>query len=97
MRQSGQMPERTLQSRVWSRRLSSLGLSTSVEIKKDVQRGPVNSMSLDPEYGRFLLVGAGDSSIGVYDLEDGKSDPNEPVRRYSRCQELFLIDHRIAT
>lgn len=85
-RQSGQVVEATLQAQVWSRRLSHLGLSTDVEVKKDEQKGPVNCMSLDAVEDRYLLVGAGDSSIGVYDLEDGKKDAYDPV---STCLSHF--------
>lgn len=58
------------------RRLLHVSPSARVEIKNG-QRGPVNHLDLDPYEDRFLLVAAGDATVGLYDMEAMERVPHD--------------------
>lgn len=67
-RAEGQLRPPALEAGVHARRLLHVSPSATVEIKNG-QRGPVNHLDLDPYEDRFLLVAAGDATVGLYDMD----------------------------
>jgi len=61
---------------VHAHRLLHASPSARVEIKNG-QRGPVNHLDLDPYDDRFLLMAAGDATVGLYDMEAMERVPQE--------------------
>jgi len=66
-RAEGRLRPPAFEAGVHARRLRHVSPSARVEIKNG-QRGPVNHLDLDPYEDRFLLVAAGDATVGLYDL-----------------------------
>ncbi|CAH1421978.1 unnamed protein product [Lactuca virosa] len=67
-RQSGKLRPNSFISRIRSNRASSLQLSNHKEIVSP-HRGAINSLQVDLTEGRYLLSGASDASLAVYDIQ----------------------------
>ncbi|KAL7606774.1 hypothetical protein Lser_V15G19089 [Lactuca serriola] len=67
-RQSGKLRPNSFISRIRSNRASSLQLSNHKEIVSP-HRGAINSLQVDLTEGRYLLSGASDASLSVYDIQ----------------------------
>lgn len=75
-RAEGRLRPPAFEAGVHSRRLLHVSPSARVEIKNG-QRGPVNHMDLDPYEDRFLLVAAGDATVGLYDMDAMERVPQD--------------------
>lgn len=67
-RQSGKLRPNSFITRIRSNRASSLQLSNHKEIVSP-HRGSINSIQVDLTEGRYLLSGAADASVAVYDIQ----------------------------
>ncbi|KAJ9567613.1 hypothetical protein OSB04_003579 [Centaurea solstitialis] len=67
-RESGKLRPNSFITRIRSNRLSSLLLSNHKEIVSS-HRGAINSLQVDLTEGRYLLSGASDASLAVYDIQ----------------------------
>lgn len=67
-RESGKLRPNSFITRIRSNRVSSLQLSNHKEIVSP-HRGAVNSLQVDLTEGRYLLSGASDASLAVYDIQ----------------------------
>ncbi|KAI9200459.1 hypothetical protein LWI28_008321 [Acer negundo] len=67
-REAGQIRPNSFSNRVKSNRVSSLQLSNYKDIVSP-HRGAVNSLQVDLTEGRYLLSGASDASVAVYDVQ----------------------------
>ena len=78
-RGSARLSSLAVQSHVRTKRIVHMEPSLSMEMKNR-QRGPVNHLDLDPMEERYLLAGAGDATIGLYDMDDLERPNDEEVR-----------------
>ncbi|KAK2660134.1 hypothetical protein Ddye_006667 [Dipteronia dyeriana] len=67
-REAGQIRPNSFSNRVKSNRVSSLQLSNYKDIVSP-HRGSINSLQVDLTEGRYLLSGASDASVAVYDVQ----------------------------
>ncbi|KAI3785412.1 hypothetical protein L1987_44530 [Smallanthus sonchifolius] len=67
-RESGKLRPNSFITRIRSNRSSSLQLSNHKEIVSP-HRGSINSLQVDLTEGRYLLSGASDASLAVYDIQ----------------------------
>lgn len=67
-REAGKIFPRLFTSRVRSRRVAALQLSNHKEIISP-HRGAINSIQVDLTEGRYLLSGASDASVAIYDIQ----------------------------
>lgn len=67
-RQSGKLRPSSFITRIRSNRVSSLQLSNHKEIVSP-HRGSINSLQVDLTEGRYLLSGAADASLAIYDIQ----------------------------
>ncbi|KAI8548578.1 hypothetical protein RHMOL_Rhmol07G0283500 [Rhododendron molle] len=67
-RESGKLRPNSFSNRIRSSRVHSLQLSNHKEIISP-HRGSVNSLQVDLTEGRYLLSGASDASVAIYDVQ----------------------------
>ncbi|XP_057504158.1 WD repeat-containing protein ATCSA-1-like [Actinidia eriantha] len=67
-RESGKLRPNSFSNRIRSNRNSSIQLSNYKEIVSP-HRGAVNSLQVDLTEGRYLLSGASDASVAIYDVQ----------------------------
>ncbi|KAI3972751.1 hypothetical protein MKX01_019409 [Papaver californicum] len=90
-RETGKLPPYSFINRIKSNRISSLELSNYKEIVS-THKGAVNSLQVDLIEGRYLLAGASDGSIAVYDVQSStKHEGNGMVAKHER---ILVVDMR---
>lgn len=68
-----------------SRLLMTPNTLKSAELFDSAHVGAINSLAIDQQYGRYMLSGGADSSIRLWDLQDGEPDtPAGAIRKRSR-------------
>ncbi|KAL6983012.1 WD repeat-containing protein ATCSA-1 [Sarracenia purpurea var. burkii] len=67
-RESGNLRPNSFTNRIRSSRVSSIQLSNHKEVVSP-HRGAVNSLQVDLTEGRYLLSGASDASVAIYDVQ----------------------------
>lgn len=87
-REFGKLRPNLFSSRIKSGRNSSIQLSNHKEIVS-AHRGSVNSLQVDLTEGRYLLAGAADASVAVYDVQCASHEGNGLVARH---KSLFVVD-----
>ncbi|PKA66840.1 Dynein assembly factor with WDR repeat domains 1 [Apostasia shenzhenica] len=88
-REAGSILPRSFASRVRSRRFAALQLSNHKEIVSP-HHGAVNSLQVDLTEGRYLLSGASDASVAIYDVQRASVDGERDL--ISRHRSLFVVD-----
>uniref|UniRef100_A0A5B7BW67 Putative DNA excision repair protein ERCC-8 n=1 Tax=Davidia involucrata TaxID=16924 RepID=A0A5B7BW67_DAVIN len=88
-RESGKVRPNLFTNRIRSNRVASLQLSNHKEIVSP-HRGSVNSLQVDLTEGRYLLSGASDASVAVYDVQSATDyDGGGLVAKH---KSLFVVD-----
>ncbi|KAH6781129.1 Transducin/WD40 repeat-like superfamily protein [Perilla frutescens var. hirtella] len=67
-REFGNLRPNLFSSRIFKSRVSSIQLSNSKEVVSS-HRGSVNSLQVDLTEGRYLLAGASDATVAIYDVQ----------------------------
>ncbi|KAI4389492.1 hypothetical protein MLD38_001714 [Melastoma candidum] len=88
-RESGKIPPFSFSSRVRSRRAASLQLSNAKDIVSP-HKGSVNSLQVDSTEGRYLLSGASDASVAVFDAQ--KPQDYEGGGLMAKHRPVFVVD-----
>ncbi|KAI4321088.1 hypothetical protein MLD38_034509 [Melastoma candidum] len=88
-RESGKISACSFSSHVKSRRAASLQLSNAKDIVSP-HKGSVNSLQVDSTEGRYLLSGASDASIAVFDAQ--KPQDYEGGGMMAKHRPVFVVD-----
>ncbi|XP_057776561.1 WD repeat-containing protein ATCSA-1-like [Salvia miltiorrhiza] len=88
-REFGNLRPNLFSSRIFKSRISSIQLSNSKEFVS-AHRGSVNSLQVDLTEGRYLLAGASDATVAVYDVQ--RATDHEGRGRISKHKSLFVIN-----
>ncbi|KAH9692512.1 WD repeat-containing protein ATCSA-1 [Citrus sinensis] len=88
-REAGQIRPNSFANRVKSHRLSTLQLSNYKEIVSP-HKGSINSLQVDLTEERYLLSGASDSSVAVYDVQ--RATDYEGGGHIAKHRSVFVVD-----
>ncbi|KAI5655189.1 hypothetical protein M9H77_32376 [Catharanthus roseus] len=88
-RESGKLRPSSFTNRIKSSRESSLQLSNNKEIVS-AHRGSINSLQVDLTEGRYLIAGASDASVGVYDIQ--RATIHEAGGLIAKHEPIFVVD-----
>ncbi|CAK9155431.1 unnamed protein product [Ilex paraguariensis] len=88
-RESGKLRPSLFSNRIRCNRLTSLQLSNHKEIVSP-HRGSINSIQVDLTEGRYLLSGASDASVAVYDIQ--RATNYEGGSLVAKHNSIFVID-----
>lgn len=86
-RESGIILPQIFSNRIKSNRVSSLQLSNSKDFISP-HRGAINSIEVDITEGRYLLSGASDASVALFDIQHATDYDGEVANHRS----LFVVD-----
>lgn len=92
-RSSGMLLPSSFQQSVSADRVLSLKLSKQLDIQK-VHRGPINSLDLDLVEMRYLISGASDGVISIYDLHNTTGQPQFTCPVVSAVEKSSKHAHR---
>lgn len=90
-REFGKISTRFLSNRIRSSRIPSLTLSNRKEILS-AHRGSINSLQVDLTEGRYLLSGAADASVAVYDIQ--RASDHHGNGWIAKHSPTFVVDKR---
>ncbi|KAH9758274.1 WD repeat-containing protein ATCSA-1 [Citrus sinensis] len=88
-REAGQIRPNSFANRVKSHRLSTLQLSNYKDIVSP-HKGSINSLQVDLTEERYLLSGASDSSVAVYDVQ--RATDYEGGGHIAKHRSVFVVD-----
>ncbi|KAH7847185.1 hypothetical protein Vadar_022990 [Vaccinium darrowii] len=88
-RESGNLRPNSFSNRIRSSRVQSLQLSNHKEIISP-HRGSVNSLQVDLTEGRYLLSGASDASVAIYDVQ--RATDYEGGGLVAKHKSLVVVD-----
>ncbi|KAK6130806.1 hypothetical protein DH2020_035447 [Rehmannia glutinosa] len=88
-REFGNLRPNLFSSRISKSRVSSIQLSNYKEIVS-AHRGSVNSLQVDLTEGRYLLAGASDATVAVYDIQRATSYEGRGL--IAKHNSLFVIN-----
>ncbi|KAL3505054.1 hypothetical protein ACH5RR_034895 [Cinchona calisaya] len=88
-REFGKLRPNLFSNRIKSSRIASLQLSNHKEIVSS-HRGSINSLQVDLTEGRYLLAGAADASVAVYDIQ--RATDHEGDGLIAKHRSLFVVD-----
>ncbi|KAH7387734.1 hypothetical protein KP509_16G038600 [Ceratopteris richardii] len=91
-RETGRLPPHKFRALLQKTRLYSIELAGHKEIASAHKSG-VNSLQIDATEARYLLSGAADGSVAVYDIEQATAYDHST--RTSKHEALFMVDKRV--
>lgn len=88
-REVGKLRPESFASRIKSNRIRNLQLSNHKDIVSP-HRGSINSLQVDLTEGRYLLSGASDASVAVYDVQ--RATDYEAGGLIAKHKSIFVVD-----
>ncbi|CAK9230473.1 unnamed protein product [Sphagnum jensenii] len=91
-RELGATPPRSVATHVRGKRVRSIELASHKEIVSAHNSG-INSLQIDGSEARYLLAGASDGSVGVYDTQQATTF--DSITHTAKHEALFTVDKSV--